>query len=142
MNAVPGWFKVVAVLALLWNVLGCVVFFADLRLSPEEVAQLPDAQQALYAARPAWAVAATGLAVFGGVLGCLGLLLRRTWAVAVLALSLLGIAVQDVALFVLVDGARLAGPVAVGMQAVVLAIGIALLLLARKARARGWLAWR
>lgn len=140
MNAVPGWFKVVAVLALLWNVLGCVVFFADLRLSPEEVAQLPDAQQALYAARPAWAVAATGLAVFGGVLGCLGLLLRRTWAVAVLALSLLGIAVQDVALFVLVDGARLAGPVAVGMQAVVLVVGIALLLLARKARARGWLA--
>lgn len=142
MNAVPGWFKVVAVLALLWNVLGCVAFFADLRLSPEEVAQLPDAQQALYAARPAWAVAATGLAVFGGVLGCLGLLLRRTWAVAVLALSLLGIAVQDVALFVLVDGARLAGPVAVGMQTVVLVVGIALLLLARKARARGWLAWR
>ena len=56
MNAVPGWFKVVAVLALLWNVLGRVAFFADLRLSPAEVAQLPDAQQALYAARPAWAV--------------------------------------------------------------------------------------
>ena len=139
MNAVPGWFKVVAVLALLWNVLGCVAFFADLRLSLEEVAQLPDAQQALYAARPTWAVAATGLAVFGGVLGCLGLLLRRTWAVAVLALSLLGVAVQDVALFVLVDGARLAGPVAVGMQAVVLLVGIALLLLARKARVQGWL---
>ena len=41
MNAVPGWFKVVAVLALLWNVLGCVAFFADLRLAPAELAQLP-----------------------------------------------------------------------------------------------------
>ena len=139
MNAVPGWFKVVAVLALLWNVLGCVAFFADLRLSPAELAQLPEAQQALYAARPAWAVAATGLAVFGGVLGCLGLLLRRKWAVVVLALSLLGIVVQDFGLFVLVDGASLAGPVAVVMQAVVLLVGIALLLLARKASARGWL---
>lgn len=139
MNAVPAWFKVVAVLALLWNVLGCVAFFADLRLSPAEVAQLPEAQQALYAARPAWAVAATGLAVFGGVLGCLGLLLRRKWAVVVLALSLLGIVVQDFGLFVLADGATLAGPVAVVMQGVVLLIGIALLLLARKASARGWL---
>ena len=139
MNAVPAWFKVVAVLALLWNVLGCVAFFADLRLSPAELAQLPEAQQALYAARPAWAVAATGLAVFGGVLGCLGLLLRRKWAVVVLALSLLGIVVQDFGLFVLVDGASLAGPVAVVMQAVVLLVGIALLLLARSARARGWL---
>ncbi len=139
MNAAPAWFKVVAVLALLWNVLGCVAFFADLHLSPAELAQLPEAQQALYAARPAWAVAATGLAVFGGVLGCLGLLLRRKWAVVVLALSLLGIVVQDFGLFVLVDGASLAGPVAVVMQAVVLLVGIALLLLARKASARGWL---
>lgn len=139
MNAVPGWFKVVAVLALLWNVLGCVAFFADLKLSPADVAQLPEAQQVLYAARPAWSVAATGLAVFGGVLGCLGLLLRRKWAVAVLALSLLGIVMQDIALFLLVDGARLAGPVAVVMQTVVLVVGLALLLLARKASARGWL---
>ena len=59
--------------------------------------------------------------------------------VVVLALALLAIVVQDFGLFVLVDGASLAGPVAVVMQAVVLLVGIALLLLARSARARGWL---
>lgn len=140
MTKPPGWFKVVAILAVLWNLLGCLAFAADLRLSPAEIAKLPEAQQALYAARPAWAVAATGTAVIGGVLGSLGLLLRRKWALPVLVLSLLGILVQDYGLFVLADGASLAGPVAVVMQALVLAIGIALVWLARRAVGRGWLA--
>lgn len=135
----PTWFKVVAVLALLWNLLGCLAFFSDLRLTPEDLAKLPEAQQALYAARPAWAVAATAAAVFGGVLGSVGLLLRSRWALAVFALSLLGILIQDLGLFVLADGARLAGPVVVATQGAVLAIGIGLVLLARKGIARGWL---
>ena len=135
----PTWFKVVAVLALLWNLLGCLAFFSDLRISPEDLAKLSEAQQALYAARPGWAVAATALAVFGGALGSIGLILRKRWALPVFVLSLLGILVQDFGLFVLADGASLAGPVAVVMQAVVLAVGIALILLSRKGIARGWL---
>lgn len=58
----PTWFKVIAVLALLWNLLGCFAFFSDLRISPEDLAKLPEAQQALYAARAGWAVAATAIA--------------------------------------------------------------------------------
>ena len=95
MDAPPSWLKVVAVVALLWNLLGCFAFFADLRLSPEDLAKLAEAQQALYAGRPAWAVAATAVAVFGGVLGSLGLLLRKKWSFVVLLLSLIGILVQD-----------------------------------------------
>ncbi|TCO37267.1 hypothetical protein [Dokdonella fugitiva] len=135
----PAWFKFVAVLALLWNLLGCIAFFSDLRLSPEDLAKLPEAQQALYAARLGWAVAATAMAVFGGALGSIGLLLRKKWALPVFVLSLLGIIVQDMGLFVLADGLRLAGPVAVVMQAVVLAVGIGLVLLSRKGIACGWL---
>lgn len=139
MNAPPRWFAIVAVVAMLWNLLGCFAFAADLSLSPEDVAKLPESQQALYAARPGWAVAATGTAVIGGLLGCLGLLLRKRWAFPVLALSLVGILVQDLGLFVLVDGATLAGPVAVVMQAIVLAVGVGLVWLSRKGIARGWL---
>ena len=135
----PTWFKVVAVLALLWNLLGCLAFFSDLRLSPEDLAKLPEAQQALYAARAGWAVAATAVAVFGGALGSMALLLGKKWALPVFVLSLLGILVQDFGLFVLANGAALAGSVAVVMQGIVLAVGIALVLLSRKAIARGWL---
>jgi hypothetical protein len=139
MNKPPKWFLIVAVLALLWNLLGCMAVMSDLRLSPADVAALPAAQQELYAARPGWAVAATALAVLGGVLGCVGLLLRRKWALPVLGLSLVGILVQDYGLFVLVDGAHLAGSGAVVTQGLVLAIGIGLVWLSGKARARGWL---
>jgi hypothetical protein len=60
MNTAPRWFKVVAVVALLWNLLGCLTFFSDLCLSPDDVVELPQAQQALYAARPSWAIYQAG----------------------------------------------------------------------------------
>ena len=139
MNKSPMWFKVVAVVALLWNLLGCLAFASDLSISAEDIAKLPDAQQALYAARPAWAVAATAIAVIGGALGCLFLLLGKRWAFAVLLLSLIGIIVQDYGLFVVANAATLAGPVAVAMQTIVLLVGVGLVLLSRKGIARGWL---
>jgi hypothetical protein len=140
MNIPPKWFTVTAVVALLWNLLGCFAIAADLMLSPADVAKLSAAQQQLYAARAGWAVAASVTAVLGGAIGCIGLLLRKKWAFPVLILSLIGILVQDFGLFVVVDGATLAGPVAVVMQAIVLAIGIGLVVLSRKGVTRGWLA--
>ncbi|HZF97193.1 MAG TPA: hypothetical protein VEY92_02920 [Pseudoxanthomonas sp.] len=140
MSAPPKWFKPVAVAAVLWNLLGCAAVAFDLSLSPDDVAKLPAADQALYAARPGWAVAATLVAVVAGALGSLGLLLRRKWAhPVVLALSLAGIVVQDIGLFVLTDGAALGGPAVVVMQALVLAVGVGLVLLGRKGVAKGWL---
>ncbi len=58
---------------------------------------------------------------------------------SVFVLSLLGILVQDFGLFVLANGASLAGSIAVVMQGIVLAIGIGLVLLSRRGNARGWL---
>lgn len=133
------WFYVVAVLALLWNLLGCMAFVADLRLTPEDIAKLPEAQQVLYRARPVWAIAATGVAVIGGALGCLALILRKRWATGLLVASLLGVLAQDFGLFVLMDGVHIAGMVAVVLQTIVLLVAIALVALARSATARGWL---
>jgi hypothetical protein len=140
MNKAPKWFMAVAIVALLWNLLGCLAFFADLQLSPQDVAKLSAAQQALYNARPSWAVAATALAVFGGAFGCIGLLLRKKWALVLFSLSVIGILVQDFGLFVLANGAAFAGSVAVVLQLLVLAIAIGLVFLSRLAIARGWLA--
>jgi hypothetical protein len=140
MNKVPKWFAAIAIVALLWNLLGCLAFFSDLQLSPQDVAKLSPAQQALYNARPGWAVAATALAVIGGAIGCVGLLLRKKWAFILFCLSLVGILAQDFGLFILVNGATLAGSVGVIAQMLVLAIAIGLVFLSRLAIARGWLA--
>jgi hypothetical protein len=135
----PKWFRPVAVLALIWNLLGCAAYLSDVTLTPEDLAKMSAAQQALYASRPAWAVAATAIAVWGGAAGCLGLILRKGWATWLLIASLAGVVVQDVALFALSGAASQAGPAAFVMQGLVLLVSIGLVLLARRASARGWI---
>ena len=137
MSTTPQWFLPVTVLALMWNLLGCFAYLSDVTMTPEEVAQMSAADQALYAARPAWAVAATAIAVWGGAAGSLGLILRKRWALPLLVASLAGVIAQDVGLFFLSDAqARL--PVMV-LQGFVLVVAVALVWLARKAAAQGWL---
>ena len=139
MDAAPKWFRPVAIAALLWNLLGCLAYLSDVMLTPEDVAKMSAAQQALYASRPAWAVSATALAVWGGALGCLGLILRKRWANLLLLVSLAGVVVQDIALFALAGGASAGGPAAFALQGLVLVIAIALVVLGRKADRQGWL---
>jgi hypothetical protein len=140
MNKAPKWFLPVAGVALLWNLVGCAAYLSDVMLTPDDVAKMDAAQQALYASRPAWAVAATAVAVWGGAAGCVGLLLRKRWALPLLLASLAGLVVQNLGLFVLSDAGSLAGPGVYALQGMVLLIAIGLVLLARRAIARGWIA--
>jgi hypothetical protein len=139
LNASPRWFRPVAGVGLLWNLLGCVAYLADVTMSPERLSRMTAAQQALYAARPAWAVAATATAVWLGAAGCLGLLLRKRWSTWALILSLAGILGQDLWLFVLSGAAAQGRAVAFVLQGLVLVVGVSLVTLARKATALGWL---
>jgi len=138
MEQPPKWFLPIAITALLWNLLGCAAYLSDVMLTPEDVAKMTADQQALYAARPAWSVAATAIAVWVGAAGCLALIVRKRWALPLLIASLAGVIVQDVSLFGL-SGAPIQ-PVALVLQGLVLVIAIGLVLLARKAAARGWIA--
>jgi hypothetical protein len=127
----------VAIIALLWNLIGCAAYLMDVTLTPEAVAAMSPDQQALYAARPAWAVAVYAIAVWGGALGCVGLIMKKRWAKGALLASLLGLIAQDIALFGM-------SPVAIetsvyALQGMVLMIAVLLLLLANKAARQGWL---
>ena len=140
MEAVPKWFMPVAIIALIWNLLGCFAYLSDVMMTPEDVAKLTAAQQALLASRPAWAVGATATAVWGGAFGCIGLMLRKRWAVILLLLSLAGVIVQDIGLFGMTEAASQAGAAVIGLQGLVLVVAVALVVLGRTALSRGWLA--
>lgn len=139
MPAAPKWFVPTAIVALLWNLIGCAAYLSDVMLTPEDIAKLGAAEQAMYAARPAWSVAATAIAVWGGAAGCVGLLMRRRWATPVLMASLAGLVVQDISLM-MVSASTAMDPTALVLQSVVLLIGVGLVVLARKAAAQGWIA--
>jgi hypothetical protein len=139
MSNAPKWLSPVAVVALLWNLLGCVGWVMDMRATPEQVAAMTPNMIQLYSALPAWLPSATGVAVLGGVAGCIGLLLRKRWAGKLLWLSLAGVIAQDIALFVIAGGASLADPLTKALQGAVLVVSILLVLLARRAERAGWL---
>ena len=135
----PLWFTVVAAIALLWNLAGLFAVVADLRLSAADIAALPPRQQALYAARPMWAVVASLAAVVGGTLGCVALLLRKRWAMPLFIVSLAGLVVQDFGLFVVAGAGSSGDMVPIVMQGLVLVIAVALFALARRGIANSWL---
>jgi hypothetical protein len=140
MNPTPKWYLPVTVLALLWNLLGCAAYLSDVMLTADDLAQMSAAERALYETRPAWAVAATAIAVWGGAAGCVGLVWRKRWAMPLLAASLAGVLVQDLGLFVLSTQVVQFAPPVIVLQGMVLLIAVALIVLARRASARGWIA--
>lgn len=132
MNLFPRWYTPVVVLAVLWNALGCFAVFADLSLTAEQVAQLSQAMQDAYNARPLWSVIASAVAVLGGLLGSLLLLQKNPRAPVLLWASLGGIVLQDIS-FVLDANARaVLDSTALVMQGLVLVIALALLKLGYK----------
>lgn len=138
MEKIPKWFLPTAIAALLWNLLGCAAYLADVMMSADAIAKLSEAQQAMRAARPAWSVAATAIAVWGGAAGCVGLIMRTRWATPLLIASVAALVVQDASFFM--QGAAAVDPVALVLQALVLLIGIGLVLMARTASEQGWIA--
>jgi len=132
-------FWIIGGAALVWNLIGLVFYVSHVSITPDALAAMTEAHQEFLLTTPTWATAAFAIAVNAGVLGSLLLLLRKTWAVPVLAISLLAIVVQDVDAFVLRDAFGIVGINSLIIPSMVFVIGIALLLYARATKERGWL---
>ena len=94
----PHWsFWVICVLALIWNVMGSINFLlqTDLKM----VANFPEAAQSLIASRPLWATIAFAIAVFGGVLAEILLLLKKSVSYYIFVVSLFGALITNIHTF-------------------------------------------
>ena len=132
-------FWIIGGAALVWNLIGLVFYIGQVTLTPEALAKMSEAQQEFFTATPAWATAAFAIAVNAGALASLFLLLRKSWAVPVFAISLLAIIVQDIDAFLLRGGFSVVGVNGIILPSMVFVIAVALLLYARAAKARHWL---
>ena len=135
----PTWFWIVSVLALLWNLIGVSQYLMQAYMGIEELEQMSEAQRLLYESLPAWVTGAFAMAVWGGAIGCILLLLKKKLAVGVLLISLIGIVAQVSYNLFVSNNFEVFGIQAVIMPIVILIIGIALFLFARKASANHWL---
>jgi hypothetical protein len=84
-------FWAIGAIALIWNVLGAINFVAQ--MNPDMLAEYRESERAIIEGRPAWATIAFAIAVFGGALGCVLLLLRKSAAFYLFIASLLGVIV-------------------------------------------------
>jgi len=135
----PGWYWVVGGLALVWNLLGVAAYLAQVMMTEEAIAALPQVERGLYTDVPSWAVGAFAISVWAGALGCGLLLLRKSVAMPVLALSLVGVVVQMIHSFFIADSMAVYGPGVLIMPIMVLVISVALVWHAKSSIAKGWL---
>ena len=82
-------FWLVCILALLWNVGGAINYIMQTNL--EIVSKLPESHRAIIEGRPIWATGGFAIGVFGGAIGCLLLLFKKSYALYIFIISLLGI---------------------------------------------------
>lgn len=132
----PRWsFWGIAVLGFVWNGMGAANFLAQ--RSAQTLVNYPEPIREMILARPGWATAAFGIAMFAGVLGCLMMLLKRAMSVPILMVSLVGVTITLVQFLM----HTLASPGGMPVAPTVLSLVVAGVLLwtAQVARARGWL---
>ncbi len=84
-------FWAIGAVALIWNVMGVINFFVQ--MNPDVLTAYRESEREIVEGRPAWATGGFAIAVFGGALGCLLLLLRKSAAYYLFIASLLGVIV-------------------------------------------------
>lgn len=135
-NKPPKWFYIVAILGLIWNLLGDMAYISQVIGVTEG---MTEEQIALVENTPSWANAAFAIAVWGGSFGCLLLLLRKSFAYSVFIISLIGIIVQMSYNLFISNAIEVYGPGGLVMPIMVLALGLYLIFVAKKGKAEGWL---
>jgi len=134
----PWHVWVVGVIALVWNSVGAFDYtMTELRNTSYLKAFTPE-QVAYFYGFPQWAIATWALGVWGGLAGSLALLLRKRWAVPILAISLATMTITLFYNFVLSDGVAVMGGLgALLFPAVIFVVGVVLLVYSRRLTRKG-----
>ena len=136
----PKWYWIVSGLALVWMVIGVLSWTMDLLMDQAALEAMPEGQRQLYMARPQWLFVVYAIAIFSGLFGAVGLLLRKAWAKWMFVVSLVAIVVQFGYTFMVMNAIDLIGAAAaVPFPLVIFTIGACLLWMSIQAQKSGWL---
>ncbi|WP_259365531.1 hypothetical protein [Colwellia sp. BRX10-3] len=137
-NVIPSWFRVAAILALVWNLLGVMAFVSHIMITPEMIAELSQKEQALYDSVPLWATIAFTVAVFAGALGSIALLMKKSICYPLFIASLVAVLVQMFHSFIMSNSYEVYGPGGTIMPLMVIVIALILVRFAAKGKKNNW----
>ncbi|MDH3640739.1 MAG: hypothetical protein OES38_01500 [Gammaproteobacteria bacterium] len=130
-------FWTISTVALIWNVMSVINYLTQ--MNPDALATYSESARALVEGRPAWATGAFAIAAFGGVLGCLLLLFRKSSAYYVLIASLIGVVVTMLHTFI-VSRSTTFSPFEIALMMLMpLIVAAFLVWYAKLARNTGWI---
>lgn len=132
-------FWVIAIVALLWNVMGVISYLGQKLMTPEMLGKLPQEQQDMYNQMPMWATAAFAIAVWGGLAASISMVVRKKWANQLFILSFVGIVVQMVYNVFISNALEVYGPGGLVMPVMILAFGLLFIFYSKHAIKKGWL---
>jgi len=131
-------FWLIVIVMLVWNVMGVINYF--MQMNPDVIASFPETHRVIIENRPNWATGGFAIAVFGGVLGCLLLLLKKFLSFYVFVASLIGVIVAHIHTF------RVANPMSnfssfevVLMILMPLIVALFLIWYSKYAESKGWI---
>ena len=137
-STAPTWFWIAAILALLFECLGCFFYLAEVMMTDAEIAALPIDQRAMFAARSGYYYAAFAVAVWVGLTGTVLLLMRQTLAEPLLLVSLAAVVAQFAIALLTPRMSQVTPDSAYAVPIAIFVICYGIYMLARLSRKRGW----
>ncbi|SEA03093.1 hypothetical protein SAMN05443667_101672 [Flavobacterium gillisiae] len=138
-TTIPKWFWAVAIFSLLWNLMGVSSFYLQVSMTGEALKTLSLAEQELYNSYPLWTFIAFAFAVFGGIIGSVGLLMKKKWAKPAFIISLLAIIPQMIQNLFFTNAREVYGPGTEVMPILVIIFGVFLVWFSTFGIRKGWL---
>lgn len=136
----PWHLWAVGVLGFLWVSVGAFDYLMTQTQNESYMSQFTPEQLEYFYGFPAWVVAFWAIAVWGGLLGTVLLLLRKRLAVPVLLTSFGAMIVTSIHNFLVSNGAEIMGGAGVAFSALIFVVALGLWLYARAMAERGVLA--
>lgn len=130
---VPAWFRLFALLGLLWNGYGVYMYLVSVGVIGA------GAHAATAPAMPPWVIGTFAVAVFAGLVGSLLMVAGTRRACPLLVLSLLAVIVQTVWIAFISNARAVDGMKALIMPAIITVVALLLVLVAARGAEKNWL---
>lgn len=133
----PRHLWIIGVVALLWNLIGAMDYLMTQTENEAYMGQFTQEQLEFFYGFPAWLVAFWALAVWGGVLGSILLLMRKKLAFPVFLVSFVCMLVTTIHNYVIAGAADIVGGSGIFFSAVIFIVALVLVVYSRRMTNKG-----
>ncbi len=135
----PLSFWIISIIALIWNAMGCFQWFVEYGYytKPETREALPEVMRGMYDSQGDWLYVVFAIAVLSGLIGSIGLLMKKAWSDGAFLISLITVIILHGYSLIASDYIEKLGISYAIMPIIVILLAVFLLYYAKKNKALG-----